>query len=67
MIGFDRIRQYAQYFPPLTSIGTVSASVPETAVRLLLRRIANPDAPVHMAVLPVAVYEDGTTAPPATE
>ena len=33
----------------------------DTAVELLLRRMTNPEAPAESVILPVMIYDEGTT------
>jgi LacI family transcriptional regulator len=39
--------------------------VAQAGVRLLLNRLKHPDLPTQVEILPVAIYDEGTTAPPA--
>lgn len=62
LMGFDHIRKYVPYHAPLTSIFcTQEYNIGEIAVNLLLKRIADPSMPKQSKVLPVKIYNEGTT------
>ncbi len=65
IVSFDHLRAGIPYLPRLTSIYAAGGSVASAGVRLLLNRIAHPELPPQIEVLPVALYDEGTTAPPA--
>ena len=65
IISFDCLRQDIPYLPELTSIYAAEGNVAELGVRLLLERIANPEMPARQEILPVKVFDGGTTAPPS--
>ena len=65
LMGFDHIRKYVPYHAPLTSIFCAQVyNIGEIAVDLLLERITNPDMPKQARVLPVKIYNEGTTGAP---
>ena len=64
LISFDHIRAGIPYLPRVTSIYARQGDVSQKGVQLLLRRIENPDLPVQIEMLPVKIYDEGTTAPP---
>ena len=64
LISFDHLCGEMPYLPRITSIYADGGSVAARGVRLLLDRIANPDAPPRVEVLPVRIFDEGTTAPP---
>lgn len=61
LIGFDHIRKYNSFLPPLASIATLNADISRLAVDTLLSRIAQPDLPSRENVLPVSIYDSQTT------
>lgn len=61
LMGFDHIRRHNNYLPPLTSITAQEANTAQTAVEMLLRRIAQPDLPFEEKVLSVRIHDGGTT------
>jgi LacI family transcriptional regulator len=65
LISFDHIRSGIPYLPRLTSIYAAEGDVAQAGVRLLLNRLKHPDLPTQVEILPVAIYDEGTTAPPA--
>lgn len=66
ILSFDYIRRAFPYMPPLSSISTTFSSVAEVAVQLLLNRIHDTSIPPQIVVLPVQIFDEGTTAPPRT-
>ena len=64
LVSFDHLRGSMPYLPKLTSIYTSGARVADLGVRLLINRIADPELPPQVAVLPVRLFDEGTTAPP---
>lgn len=65
IIAYDD--EVAQLFTPaLTAVSPPRASVGETAVNLLLRRISDPLRPVHRVTLNPSLNVRGSTAPPRT-
>lgn len=62
LISFDHIRRGHTYLPPLTSVTADSLGVAEEAVRILLNRIEQNDLPPQVVVMPVRIYDEGTTA-----
>lgn len=67
LIGFDHIHEFLPYLPSLTSISEYGGSVAKSAVDCLIRRIKEPDADKKVCVLPVRVFDEGTTAAPEGE
>ncbi len=65
IVSFDHLRGEAPYLPKLTSIFAEGGSVAAEGVRLLLSRIAAPGLEPRVIVLPVTLFDEGTTAPPA--
>lgn len=63
LISFDHLRADIPYLPQLTSIYAENGNVAEIGVRLLLSRIAHPDLPPQIEILPVRIFDEGTTAP----
>lgn len=64
LMGFDHIRKYVPYHAPLTSVFCAQEyNIGEIAVALLLERIANPTMPKQARILPVKIYNEGTTGP----
>lgn len=62
VIGFDHLRGTQPYLSPLTSIAAhMRDRMGEIAVQMLVNRIKHPDAPICTRVLPVALYDQGTT------
>lgn len=64
IISYDHIRKDRPYLGKLTSITTVDESVGQTAAQLLLNRINDPSIPAQIRILPVKVFDEGSTAPP---
>lgn len=67
IVSFDHLRGEIPYLPKLTSIYADGENVAIHGVRMLLRRIAHPDLPPQVTVLPVKLFDEGTTAAPRTE
>ena len=63
LISFDNLQADIPYLPQLTSIYSSKGHVAEIGVRLLLSRIAQPDLPLREEVLPVKIFDEGTTGP----
>ena len=64
VISFDHLCGEMPYLPKVTSIYSAGDDVATRGVQLLLNRIANPEAPPQVEILPVRIYDEGTTAPP---
>ncbi len=64
IVSFDHLRGEIPYLPRLTSIYADNDNVAAQGVRLLLNRIGNRDLPPQITVLPVRLFDEGTTAPP---
>jgi LacI family transcriptional regulator len=61
VVGFDNIQYAAFASPPLTTVNMQSERLGEEAMRLLISRINNPDAPYENIVLqPELVLRDST-------
>ena len=67
VISFDHLRADIPYLPKLTSIYAAEGNVADIGVHLLLDRIADPELPPRQKILPVRIYDGGTTAAPARE
>ena len=65
IISFDNLHAEDPTRPLLTSIYSADANIAARGVRMLLERIENPSLPPRNVVLPVRIYDHGTTAPPA--
>ena len=63
VISFDHLCGETPYLPRVTSIYAAQEDVATRGVQLLLNRIANPKLPPQVLVLPVRVFDEGTTAP----
>lgn len=63
IVSFDHLRAGIPYLPRLTSIYAAEGSVATVGVRMLLNRIAHPDLPPQVTIMPVTLYDEGTTAP----
>ena len=61
VIGFDDIQSEIHVPVPLTTIGCDKRAVGDHAVELLMRRIAEPDAPIQQVRLQDLLVERGTT------
>ncbi len=64
IVSFDHLRGEIPYLPRLTSIYADGDNVAVHGVRLLLNRIADRSLPPQVTVLPVKLYDEGTTAAP---
>ncbi len=64
IISFDHIHGGIPYLPNLTSIACEKGRLSGTAVQALNNRLQNPGLPTQVALLPVSVYDEGTTAAP---
>ena len=65
VVGFDDIQSDIRLPIPLTTIGCDKRALGERAVQLLMRRIAEPDAPVRQVRLETYLVEHDTTRPRA--
>ena len=63
VIGFDDIQSEIHVPVPLTTIGCDKRAVGDHAVELLMRRIAEPDAPVRQVHIQTHLVQRGTTCP----
>ena len=66
IVSFDHLRGDIPYLPKLTSVFADGENVASNGIRLLMKRIANPDLPPELIVLPVRLFDEGTTAAPHT-
>ena len=64
IVSFDHLRGEIPYLSRLTSIFSDGQSVASHGIRLLLERISNPDAPPQVIVIPVRLFDEGTTCKP---
>ena len=64
IVSFDHLRGEIPYLPKLTSIYANDDNVASNGVRLLLNRIEHPDIPPQVVVLPVKLFDEGTTCAP---
>ena len=53
--GFDNVDEAGECWPPLTTAATNPSEIGKEAGRLLLRRIANPDAPTERVIIPTKI------------
>lgn len=63
IIGVDNFSVASSVWPALTTVSTRSSDVGEEAARLLLRRIASPQARIEQVVLPVKLIVRQSTGP----
>ena len=61
VVGFDDIQSEIHLPVPLTTIGCDKRAMGDRAVELLMRRIAEPDAPIQQVRLKTYLVERGTT------
>lgn len=66
IISFDNLRAENPSRPALTSIYT-GESIAGLGVKMLLERMDDPSLPARNVILPVQIFDGGTTAPPLTE
>ena len=64
IISFDNLRACDPSRPLLTSIYAANENIAELGVKMLLERIGNPELPPRNIVLPVKIFDQGTTAAP---
>lgn len=57
LLGFDDVPEAALVFPGMASVSTEPWLVGENAAKLLLRRIAQPDAPIETFIAPTNIVE----------
>ena len=67
LISFDNLNAENAALPDLTSIYADGQNIAVIGVKLLLERINDPSLPPRSVVLPVRVFDQGTTAPPRGE
>ena len=61
VVGFDDILASAAHFPALTTVAQPTAQIGAVSVRLVLDRIARPDAPCARVLLPTTLVEREST------
>ncbi|RDJ22633.1 LacI family DNA-binding transcriptional regulator [Bosea caraganae] len=64
IVGCDDVQEAAQWYPALTTIKNFQGEMGRRSAELLIRRIAEPAAPVRRIVLTPELVVRGTTAPP---
>ncbi len=64
VVGFDDIPQAAATFPALTTVAQPIEEMGALGVRMLLERIARPDAPWERVMLPTRLVARESTGPP---
>ena len=64
MVSFDHLHAEFSYLPKLTSVYAKDNIAAEQAVSLLMARIGRISAPAREVILPVRLYDEGSTAPP---
>ena len=64
IISFDNLRAEDPTRPFLTSIYSTDENIAALGVRMLMERIEDPTLPPRNVVLPVRIYDHGTTASP---
>jgi LacI family transcriptional regulator len=64
LIGCDDVREAAQWYPALTTVKNFQEEMGRKAAEFLIRRIAEPQAPVAILRLTPELVLRGTTAPP---
>lgn len=62
LVGCDDVREAAQWFPALTTVHNHQDEMGRTAAALLLRRLAEPEAPQKRIVLTPTLQVRGSTA-----
>ncbi|GAA4424558.1 LacI family DNA-binding transcriptional regulator [Georgenia halophila] len=65
LVSFDDAPWMSMVTPGVTAVAQDVMALGETAVEMLLERLAEPDAPARTIVLPAPVVHRGSTAPPA--
>ena len=66
LISFDNLHAENPARPALTSIYTDAGDIASLGVKMLAERMQDPSLPPRNVVLPVRIFEGGTTAPPKT-
>ena len=66
IVSFDHLRGEIPYLPKLTRIFADGDNVAYNGAHLLLDRIAHPDQEPQVMILPVHLFDEGTTAPPVS-
>ncbi len=65
VVGFNDMPFLDKLQPPLTTIAVPHHSIGVEAARMLLESLDEPDRPARSVLLPVALVERGSTAPPS--
>jgi DNA-binding LacI/PurR family transcriptional regulator len=65
VVGYDDITDAVTSVPPLTTISFDKALFADTAIRVLMERIAKPDRPIMSVTLPHTVVRRASTRPRA--
>ena len=64
VVSFDHLRAEFSYLPKLTSVYAEENTAAEQAVSLLMSRIDQNASPEREVILPVRLFDEGSTAPP---
>ena len=67
VVSIDHIRSGIPYLPQLTSIASQNRHIAASAVRALIQRMNQPDLPTITDILPVKLFDEGTTSAPAAK
>jgi LacI family transcriptional regulator len=65
VVGFDDIPMAASHVPPLTTVRQPLEDIGQSATKMLLNLIQNPDEDQASIVLPTELILRGTTASPS--
>ena len=63
LVGCDDVQEAAQWYPALTTVKNFQADMGRQSAEMLVRRIADPLAPIQRVVLTPELVLRGTTAP----
>ena len=66
VVGIDDVAEAALWMPPLTTVAIDANGIGRAAARVLLQRIASPDAPVQRVVLPPRLVVRSSCGPVPT-
>jgi LacI family transcriptional regulator len=64
IVGCDDVQEASQWYPALTTLKNFQEDMGRKSAELLMRRIAEPSAPVQRELLTPELVVRGTTAPP---
>jgi DNA-binding LacI/PurR family transcriptional regulator len=67
VVGYDGIREGAEYRPPLTTVRQPLKEIGQKCVEVLLSQIRGEVAPGQKIILPTEIVERGTLAPPPND